>query len=440
MTKKIKWACTVVAAPFILFATLALLFYFPPFQNWAVKQVASYASDKTGMPISVAHVNLEFPLDLGIEGVRVIQPNDSLPQVRDTVADVRKLIADVQLWPLLHQQVEIDELAIEDMRLNTADFVHEARVKGHIGRLDLRAHGIDLAAQTLKVDVVHLKDAVLSVAMSDTVPKDTTKSENHWKIEVGKVSVMRTALTVDLPGDTLRLKAYLGETVVENGRFDLFKASYEVKKFDLTEGRFQYDNRLKARTKGLDPNHVALSEVAVGIDSLGYVSEKLSLRLRRLAFKEQSGLQLTALKGVVEMDTTRLRLPDLYLKTPHSALQARVDLPFDAFAAQRPGILRVWLNATLGKQDLLPFMATLPPAFRRQWPTWGLTVSGLLRGNLQRLRFTNLAVSLPTVGSLYANGFLSHLDKPARLEGDVTLYARTSYIGFATTMLPRQQQ
>ena len=440
MTKKIKWACAVVAAPFILFAALALLFYFPPFQNWAVKQVASYASDKTGMQISVVHVNLEFPLDLGIEGVKVIQPNDSLPQVRDTVADIRKLIADVRLWPLLHQQVEIDELAIEDMRLNTADFVHEARVKGHIGRLDLQAHGIDLAAQTLKVDVAHLKDAVLSVAMSDTVPKDTTKSENHWKIEVGKVSVMRTALTVDLPGDTLRLKAYLGETVVENGRFDLFKASYEVNKFDLTEGRFQYDNRLKARTKGLDPNHVALSEVAVGIDSLGYVSEKLSLRLRRLAFKEQSGLQLTALKGVVEMDTTRLRLPDLYLKTPHSALQARVDLPFDAFAAQRPGIFRVWLNATLGKQDLLPFMATLPSAFRRQWPTWGLTVSGLLRGNLQRLRFTNLAVSLPTVGSLYANGFLSHLDKPARLEGDVTLYARTSYIGSATTMLPRQQQ
>ena len=69
MTKKIKWACAVVAAPFILFAALALLFYFPPFQNWAVKQVASYASDKTGMQISVVHVNLEFPLDLGIEGV-----------------------------------------------------------------------------------------------------------------------------------------------------------------------------------------------------------------------------------------------------------------------------------------------------------------------------------------------------------------------------------
>ena len=105
MTKKIKWAIAVVASPFILFGLLALLFYFPPFQNWAVRQVAAYASDKMGMEISVAHVKLEFPLNLGIEGVKAIQPNDSLPQVKDTIADVRKIVADVRLWPLLHKPV-----------------------------------------------------------------------------------------------------------------------------------------------------------------------------------------------------------------------------------------------------------------------------------------------------------------------------------------------
>ena len=147
MTKKIKWAIAVVATPFILFALLALLFYFPPFQNWAVQHVASYASKKMKMEISVDRVKLEFPLNLGIEGVKAIRQNDSRPQVKDTIADVHKIVADVQLLPLLHEKVEINELAVNDMKVNTSNFIHEARVKGHVGRLEVKAHGIDLAAE-----------------------------------------------------------------------------------------------------------------------------------------------------------------------------------------------------------------------------------------------------------------------------------------------------
>ena len=270
MTKKIKWAIAVVASPFILFGLLALLFYFPPFQNWAVRQVAAYASDKMGMEISVAHVKLEFPLDLGIEGVKAIQPNDSLPQVKDTIADVRKIVADVRLWPLLHKQVEIDELAVHDMKVNTANFIHEARVKGRVGMLELKAHGIDLGAETLKVDAANLKDAMVDVALSDTVPKDTAKTENFWKIHVDKLHVSHTDVTVHMPGDTLKVQAYLGETIAERGFFDLFKGLYQVEKFDWTGGRLCYDNNFKARVKGLDYNHIALTDVMIGIDSLRY--------------------------------------------------------------------------------------------------------------------------------------------------------------------------
>ena len=42
----------------------------------------------------------------------MIQQNDSLPQVKDTVADVKKLVVDIQLWPLLKKKVEIDAFDI----------------------------------------------------------------------------------------------------------------------------------------------------------------------------------------------------------------------------------------------------------------------------------------------------------------------------------------
>ena len=74
MMRALKWLGIAVLIPILLFALLAVLLYLPPVQNWAVKRVAAIASEKTGMEISVEHVNLEFPLNLGVEGVRVIKP------------------------------------------------------------------------------------------------------------------------------------------------------------------------------------------------------------------------------------------------------------------------------------------------------------------------------------------------------------------------------
>ena len=74
MKKTLKWISIAILAPILFILLLALLLYLPPVQNWAVKHVAEYASKKTGLEISVGHVNLEFPLDLGLDDVKVIQP------------------------------------------------------------------------------------------------------------------------------------------------------------------------------------------------------------------------------------------------------------------------------------------------------------------------------------------------------------------------------
>ena len=112
MKKVLKWSGVVVGAIVALLLLLCLLFYFPPFQRWAVGQASRIASEKSGMQISVGYVRLAFPLDLSLENVKVLEPNDSLKGVNDTVADMRRMVASVQLWPLLHKQVMVDELSL----------------------------------------------------------------------------------------------------------------------------------------------------------------------------------------------------------------------------------------------------------------------------------------------------------------------------------------
>ena len=53
MRKAVKIIGIIVAVPVFLFFILASLFYFPPFQSWAVKRVTSITSEKTGMEITV---------------------------------------------------------------------------------------------------------------------------------------------------------------------------------------------------------------------------------------------------------------------------------------------------------------------------------------------------------------------------------------------------
>ena len=88
----LRWGGAIVATPIIIIILLAVLLYVPAVQNWAVHRVADYASEKTGMQISVERVHLQFPIDLGIDNFKMIKPNDSLPQVKDTVADMGKLV------------------------------------------------------------------------------------------------------------------------------------------------------------------------------------------------------------------------------------------------------------------------------------------------------------------------------------------------------------
>ena len=156
MKKTLKWIGVAVLTPILLFIILAVLIYLPPVQNWAVKKVAAIASEKTGMEITVEHVNLEFPLDLGIEGFRAIKANDSLPQLKDTLADVRKLVADVRLLPLLKKRVVIDELSLHEAKINTNGFISDLRIKGELDELWLSSKGIDLDKETVEVNGARL--------------------------------------------------------------------------------------------------------------------------------------------------------------------------------------------------------------------------------------------------------------------------------------------
>ena len=437
MKKIFWWILIILLSPVLLFVVLTVLLYLPPVQNWAVDKVAAIASEKTGMDITVGHVNLSFPLDLSIDEFRVKKSQ----QPADTIADVERMIVDVQLWPLLESKVIINELEVTNTSLNTLDLVDAAQVKGRFSRLFMASKGIDLDKQTVELNGSRLEDAFFDIQMADSIPEDTTTSEpTLWKIYVDSITVDRSDVVFHMPGDTMSVNAHMGNLTAREALIDLGTQTYKVGSVDWIHGAVKYDQNFQPHIEGLDYNHIELNDITVGIDSIYYHDPTLRLYLRQVALKEKSGLEVSHMSGPVVMEDGAIKLPKFRLSTPYSNIDVELDMPLSLMEPVDPGKMRLKMNASLGKQDLMPFMADLPAAMRQRWPEYPLSVSGLLKGNMQHMDFHDLEVSLPTAFHATATGFAANLDDPQRLRADVQFTASTQNLGFVMAMLPRDMQ
>ena len=435
MKRAMKWLAAVLLTPIVLFIILTLLLYCPPVQNWAVKQVASYASRQTGMDISVGNVRLAFPLDLEVNGFKMIKP--TVPP--DTVADVKRLVVDVSLLPLFSGQVEINALELNEAKVNTMDFIPSTRIKGKVGRLYLQSHGIDLSAETVKVNTAKLERSQLDIALSDSVPEDTTESKANWKIDIDALKISQTGLALHMPGDTMSIETQMEKTVARHAYLGLKDGIYKVAQLDWNGGSLKYDqNYVKPATKGFDGSHIAMSDVNIGADSVFVHAPDIRAQIRQMSFREKSGLDVKSLSGGFAMDGKKLSLKGMNVETSASKIAADVQMDLNTFADKDPGKLFADVDGQIGKHDILVFAPTLPREMMAKWPNQPLILKGHAEGNMQYVTFRNMQVKLPTAFDIKAAGWLANPTDPDHMRGDIRLKGRTDNLDFVTAMLPAE--
>ncbi len=437
MTKKIiRWTGLAILFPFLLFALLTVLLYLPPIQRWAVQKAASYASETTGMDICIDHVAIGFPLDFDLEGFKMLQPGSSLAQSRDTVADVGSLTVEVKLLPLFSKKVVVNTLDLRNTKFDTADFVASARVKGSLKRLFLSAKDIDLDKETVDVSNVLLSDAQINVALRDTVTPDTSTTKNKWKIDVSRLEVKNTSAFVNMPGDTLNISTGMNQLTVTDAQIDLYEELYRVGALEWNGGRLAYDNNFAPRIKGLDYNHISLTDIRLALDSVLYKAPLTQLKVRNCAFKEKSGIAIKDISTSLRLDSTTVDLPSLSLRTPDSDIEAELRMDLNIMDSSNPGKIFLRLKSYLGKQDVMLFAGGMPQQFVRSYPNRPLSVTCSMNGTIKRMEITGFDVALPTAFQLSAKGRAENITETERLKADVDFSGSTGNLGFVTCLLP----
>ena len=437
MKKFLKWLGISLLALVLAVAALVGLLYFPPFQNWAAGKVAEYASKETGMDIKIESVGISFPLDLSIKGLHIEKPNDSIPNLRDTIADARELVVDVKLLPLFKKQVEIDALRFKDVKLNTDGLIHSTRISGNFEQLNLESHGIDLKAKTIRVDSAMLAGGNINIELADTVPEDTSASDNRWKVNADKVRFERSKVALHMPGDTMSIKIAMDDAVASNYYMDLYRTHIKVGNLKWKGGGFNLDYNYDPPSAGIDFSHLALSDVVLEADSFDFCSPKLDVAIRKSSFREKSGIDVRNFTSHFSLDANKIYLPDADLVTSESKLKAHFVMDQNTFSETLPGKMHLTADGYVGKQDLMQFFPDMPATMKAKWPAQPLKVNTVLAGNMRRVELTGLVADLPTAFHINGRGTIENLDDIDNLRANIDANATTYNLDFLTSALPK---
>lgn len=382
------------------------------------------------MDVRIGNVRLAFPLDLALHNMLAIEKGD-------TLLDANSLRLDIRLLPLLKGQIEIDGLSLYGVKVNTRDYISDTNIKGYVGEFSATAHGIDLNKELVCVNEAKLNKSDLYVTLSDTAAKDTTTSTSKWNIEVKKADICNSKVYLQTPGDSMRITAKVGLARMRDGHFDTGNNYYAVRSLQLRSSDIKYDVPQAKPSIGLDPNHIAISEFGMLLDTLTYNKDGvLKAGLRTLSFKEKCGLNVTRLSGNVYMDSAMLRIPSLSLRTPSSSIDADIKFDFNSLNENKGGYSKVILNAKISNEDIVNLArGYVEDTYLKALPHVSSIIQTTVYGNVDNLTINKLEMLMPGIVKFYADGYAQSLLKDYR-KGKFDFNLRTQNLSVVRALLP----
>ena len=405
-----------------------VLLYVPPVQNLIRREVTAYASKATGMQIQVERIDLRFPLNLLVRGVEVIQQPD-------TLLSLESLNVRVQAWPLLKGKVEVDEVTLSRVAFNSANLIDGMEIKGVLGRFFLQSHGVDLSNETAVINATELSDTHVQMLMNDTTttPKDTTASAPvNWKVDLHQLKLKNVSFSMQLPADSMRMAAHIGEATIDDAQADLKNQFYGLKQFLLSGTSASYDTGAAKPVEGFDASHIAVRDVSIGLDSLLYKGRDMKAVIREFTMNERSGLSVTSLTGRAFSNDSIISVPGLKLQTPHSEIDLSAHTYWELVNIPTTGRLSANLNAYIGKEDVMLFTGGLPDSFKEAYPFRPLVIRAGTDGNLKEMQISRFTVDLPGAFSLEGGGILENLADSITRSGTIGLKMKTQNLNFLT--------
>ena len=195
----------------------------------------------------------------------------------------------------------------------------------------------------------------------------------------------------------------------------------------LANNSLKYDNDNNPRMKyGMDYGHMKVDSLTLEINDLLLSSDSMTGKIKKAAFKEQSGFVLNELQTNFLFANNQAYLNNLLLKTPGTELKRHLLLTYASYkelAENFPGTLidADIANSHIQVKDILAFAPQLrsQPAFVNPNATWYINLQG--NGTIQSLHIANLQFRGLKNTQIDAKGTLAISNDPTRTGGSLAV-------------------
>lgn len=433
--------------------------YIPPVQT-ALKNLASTVVKKsTGMEIGIDRFRLKFPLDVSLEGVKVVEASG------DTMVRAREVVADVRLLPLLHLDVKVKRLMLKDgyYRMVSPDSSMIMKIKAGFVEVDSRS-SVNISESDINLNMALMRDADVSLYMNvwkqKPTPPDTSSTPFLIKINELRGERIRFAMSMlptidtltlnasklDLRGGVINLRTndinarllaidggdarYIAPTpeyvkthpapVADSGVETSAPMTITADSVGLHNFAALYATRGVKPSAGFDPGYISVKDVNIGLRNFYNQAASLRLPIVELSARERCGLVITSGHGLISLSESGISIDGMEIRTPYSNVSATVDVPFALMELKPEASVNARLRAGIGMPDVLSFMPDLGK-YISKLPSKPINALLVATGSLDNVKVEALDVAVPTVFSLRASGNARNALDYKRLIADLVL-------------------
>lgn len=193
--------------------------------------------------------------------------------------------------------------------------------------------------------------------------------------------------------------------------------AFLLKKVDFNDNRLQFDNLAAKQSKGLDFNHLLITNLNLGAEEFNFSNGGIAVNVKNASLKDKSGFILNELKGDAIYTDKQIKLTNLRLRTPNTTINNTTELNFTSLEdlTKHPEKVRLSLNlknTSIGLKDAVFFSDAIPSSYRNEKINVNANVNGYLSNlNIQKLQVSGLrstqidisgkAKGLPNINKTY---------------------------------------
>lgn len=460
---------------------LPLSLYIPWVQN-KVKDIACrWASEKTGMDISVGRILVKFPLDISVDDVLIIDSN------RDTMLQAENVTADVAFKPLLDKRVEVDDAQLTNGRYRMVTEDSSMVLNTQVQHAQFRGVGVDLKHNEVNVIDGSLRggDVTLSYLPHKVVHEpDTTQSE-PWHIRAHTLTLDDVNYKMDMLPTIDNMEAYIDHAVLKGGAVDTGKKTVDARSLELDSAdvRYVYPSEKFAKeysrehpippdtlpknpndsipwtvkadslritgghavyaqrdakpkgTQGLDMNYIEVSDLDVEVNDFYNRGTNTVVPVKQLRAKERSGLQVTEGNGTVTVDDLGVDLDKMHIKTPMSDINLDGHIDQKMLEGKNDGYMNVTTDSKIAVQDVAKAVPSLAPTLKDIPSSHPIAIKGSVSGNTQQVNMKNLTLDMPRYAHATVSGRITNPMDTERMDADLDIDGRFDNINWVKPTL-----